>query len=57
VYALEIEEKIELEIKARENRQNTQGFFRKLGRQIGGHLRPNTAKKYSLTRVTVPDTG
>jgi hypothetical protein len=37
VYAIEREEKIELDIKARENRRNTQGSFRKLGRQIRGH--------------------
>jgi hypothetical protein len=57
VFAIEREEKIELEIKARENKRNTQGSFRKLGRQIRGHLKPNTAKKSSLTRVTVPDAG
>jgi hypothetical protein len=41
----------------RENRKNTQGSFRKLGRQIHGHVKPNTAKKYILTRVIVPDDG
>jgi hypothetical protein len=30
--AIEREEKIEVEVKARENRSNTQGSFRKLGR-------------------------
>jgi hypothetical protein len=35
--AIEREEKIELEVKAREKRRNTQGSFRKLGRQIRGH--------------------
>jgi hypothetical protein len=34
VFAIEREENIELEVKARENRKNTQGSFRKLGRQI-----------------------
>jgi hypothetical protein len=57
VFAIEREENIELEIKARENRRNTQGSFRKLGRQIRGHVEPNTAKKSSLTRVSVPDEG
>jgi hypothetical protein len=38
VCAIEREEKIELEVKARENRRNTQGSFRKLGRQIRGHV-------------------
>jgi hypothetical protein len=57
VFAIEREEKIALEIKARENRRNTQGSFRKLGRQIQGRVKPNTAKKSSLTIVTVPDAG
>jgi hypothetical protein len=57
VFAIEREEKIELEIKAHENRRNTQGSFRKLGRQIRGHVKPNTAKKSSLTRDSVPDEG
>jgi hypothetical protein len=35
-YAFEREEKIDLEIKARGNRWNTEGSFRKLGRQIQG---------------------
>jgi hypothetical protein len=56
-FAIEREEKIELEIKARENRRNTQGSFKKLGRHIRGHVKPNTAKKSSLTRVSVPDDG
>jgi hypothetical protein len=55
VYAIEREEKIEMDIKAHENRRNTQGSFGKLGRQIRGHVKPNTTKKSSLTRVTVPD--
>jgi hypothetical protein len=46
-----------MEIKARENRWNTQGSFRKLGRQIRGLVKPNTTKKSSLTRVKVPDAG
>jgi hypothetical protein len=46
-----------MEIKAHENRRNTQGSFRKLGRQIRGHVKPNSTKKSSLTRVTVPDAG
>jgi hypothetical protein len=56
-YAIEREEKIELEVKSRENRRNTQGYFRKLGRQIRGHVKPNSKKKSSLTRVSVPDDG
>jgi hypothetical protein len=57
IYAIEREKEIEMDIKARENRQNTQGSFRKLGHQIQGHVKPNSSKKSSLTRVTVPDTG
>jgi hypothetical protein len=34
ICAIEREEQIELEVKARENRRKTQGSFRKLGRQI-----------------------
>jgi hypothetical protein len=55
--AIEREEKIELELKAQENRRNTQGSFRKLGRQVRGHVKPNSNKKSSLTRVSLPDDG
>jgi hypothetical protein len=57
VCAIEREEKIEMGIKARKNRWNTQGYFRKLVRQIRGHVKPNTTKKSSLTIVTVPEAG
>jgi hypothetical protein len=57
VYAIEREEKMEMEIKARENRRNTQGSSRNLGSQIRGHVKPNTAKKSILAKVTVPDAG
>jgi hypothetical protein len=46
-----------MDIKAHENLWNTQGSFRKLGCQIRGHVKPNTAKKSTLVRVTVPNTG
>jgi hypothetical protein len=46
-----------MEIKARENRRNTQGSFRKVGRQIRDHAKPNSTNKYSLTIVTVTDAG
>jgi hypothetical protein len=55
VCAIEREEKIELEVKARENRRNTQGSFKKVGRQIRGHVKPNSNTKSSLTIVSVPD--
>jgi hypothetical protein len=35
--------------------EKTQGSFKKLGRQIRGHAKPNSNKKSSLTRVSVPD--
>jgi hypothetical protein len=57
VYAIEREDEIEMEIKDRENRWNTQSSFQKLGRQIRGHVKPNSTKKSSPNRVTVPDTG
>jgi hypothetical protein len=57
VCPIEREESIELEVKAQKNRRNTQGSFRKLGRQIQGHIKPNFNKKSSLTRVSVPDDG
>jgi hypothetical protein len=57
VCTIEREDKIELEVKARENKINTQGSSRKLGRQIRGHVKPNSNKKSSLTRVSVPDDG
>jgi hypothetical protein len=57
VYAIDREEKIEMKIKLRENRWNTQGSFRKLDHQIRGRVKPNTANKFSLIRVTVPDVG
>jgi hypothetical protein len=55
--AIEREEQIELEVKARENRRNTRGSFRKLGRKIRGHVKPNPNKKSSITRVSVPGDG
>jgi hypothetical protein len=55
--AIEREENIEVEFKAQENRRNTQGSFRKLGRQIQGHVKPNSNKKSSIIRVLVPDDG
>jgi hypothetical protein len=54
---IEREDKSELEIKARENRRNAQGSFRKLGRQIRRHVKPNIAHKSSITRVSVTDDG
>jgi hypothetical protein len=44
---------IQKEAKARENRRAAQRTFRKLGRQIRGHVKPNSAKKYGIMRVEV----
>jgi hypothetical protein len=43
-------------LKSRENKRTSQKTFRKLGRQIRGQVKPNSAKKSSLSKVTVPDT-
>jgi hypothetical protein len=56
-FSIEREENTDFEIKACEKRQNTQESFRNLGHQIQGHVKPNTAKKCSLTRFTVTDSG
>jgi hypothetical protein len=44
---------IQKEVKAHENRRAAQRTFRKMGRQIRGHVKPNSAKKYGLMRVEV----
>jgi hypothetical protein len=44
---------IEKELKARENIRADQRIFRKLGRQIRGHVKLNSAKKYGLMRLEV----
>jgi hypothetical protein len=54
--AIEREDRIQQELKSRENKWTSQKTFRKLGRQIRGHVNPNSAKKSSLSKVTVPET-
>jgi hypothetical protein len=54
--AIEREDRIQQELKSRENKRTSQKTFRKLGRQILGHVKPNSAKKSSLSKVTVPET-
>jgi hypothetical protein len=54
--SIEREDRIQQELKSRENKRTTQNTFRKLGRQIRGHVKPNSAKKSSLSKVTVPET-
>jgi hypothetical protein len=44
---------IQKEVKARDNRRAAQRMFRKLGRQIRGHVKPSSAKKSGLMRVEV----
>jgi hypothetical protein len=54
--AIEREYRIQQELKSRENKRTSQKIFRKLGRQIRGHVKPNSAKKPSLSKVTVLET-
>jgi hypothetical protein len=54
--AIEREDRIQQELKSRENKRTSQKTFRRLGRQIRGHVKPNSAKKPSLSKVTVPET-
>jgi hypothetical protein len=54
--AIEREDRKQQELKSRENKRTSQKTFRKLGRQIRGHVKPNSAKKSSLSKVTVPET-
>jgi hypothetical protein len=52
---LEREAKIQKELKRRDNKWVSQGSFKKLGRQIRGHVNPSSLKKTSLTRLEIPD--
>jgi hypothetical protein len=54
--AIEREDIIQQELKSRESKRTSQKTFRKLGRQIRGHVKPKSAKKSSLSKVTVPET-
>jgi hypothetical protein len=54
--AIEREDRIQQELKSRENKRTSQKTFRKLGRQIRGHVKPNSAKKSSLSKVSVLET-
>jgi hypothetical protein len=51
--AIEREDRIQHEMKSRENKWTSQKIFRKLGRQIRGQVKPNSA---SLSKVTIPET-
>jgi hypothetical protein len=54
--AIEREDRIQQELKSRENKRTSQKTFRKLGRQIRDHAKPNSANKSSLSKVTVLET-
>jgi hypothetical protein len=47
------DEIIQKEVKVHENRRADQRTFRKLGRQIRGHVKPNSARTYGIMRVEV----
>jgi hypothetical protein len=54
-HALEHDELILKEIKRRENKCVNARSFKKMGRQIRGHVKPSSLKKTSLTRLEVQD--
>jgi hypothetical protein len=51
---LEREDHIAKELKSRENRRTAARSYQKLGRQIRGHVKPNSIKKLFLTSLEVP---
>jgi hypothetical protein len=53
--ALEREELILKEIKRRENKRVIARLFKKMGRQMRGHVKPSSLKKTSLTKLEVQD--
>jgi hypothetical protein len=55
VLSLEREELILKEIKRRENKRVTAMSFKKMGRQIRGHVKPSSLKNTSLTNLEVQD--
>jgi hypothetical protein len=48
---------VEREVKTRKNRRTAQRSWRKMGRQIWGHLKPNTLKRSKLMHVEVSQDG
>jgi hypothetical protein len=46
---------VERDLKTRENRRTAQRSWRNMGRQIRGHLKPNTLKRSKLMHVEVPN--
>jgi hypothetical protein len=51
---VEREDRIANELKTRENRRTAARSYRKLGRQIRGHVKPNSIKKLFLTSLELP---
>jgi hypothetical protein len=45
---------VEKEIKARKNRKTAQRSWIKLGRQVRGHIKPNTLNRSKLMHIEVP---
>jgi hypothetical protein len=45
---------VEKEVKVRDNRKTAQRSWRKMVRQIRGHLKPNTLQRIKLMHVEVP---
>jgi hypothetical protein len=45
---------VEKEVKVRDNRKTAQRSWRKMGRQIRGHLKLNTLKRNKFMHVEVP---
>jgi hypothetical protein len=52
---LKQEVKMQKELKRSENKRVIQGPFKKIGREIRGHINPSSLKKTSLTRLEIPD--
>jgi hypothetical protein len=48
---------VEREVTMRENRRTAQRSWRKMGRQIRGHLKPNTLRRRKLVHVEVSNDG
>jgi hypothetical protein len=46
---------VERELKTRENHRTAQWSWRKMGRQIRRHLKPNNLKRSKLMHVEVPN--
>jgi hypothetical protein len=45
---------VEKEVKVHENRKTAQRSWKKMGRRIRGHLKPNTLKRSMMMHIEVP---